>query len=51
MPEDVEPVSISVRGNYAVSISWNDGHRGGIYSYRVLRKVAEEVVLAGQPGE
>ncbi|CAN0451036.1 unnamed protein product, partial [Hapterophycus canaliculatus] len=43
VPEDVEPVSIGVRGNYAVSISWSDGHRGAIYSYQVLRKVAEQL--------
>ena len=46
----MEPVSVGVRGNYAVSISWSDGHRGGIYSYRVLRKVAEEAVLAREAG-
>lgn len=50
VPEDVEPVSVGVRGNYAVSISWSDGHRGAIYSYRVLRKVAEEAVFAGEAG-
>lgn len=46
--EDVEPVSVSVRGNYAVSISWSDGHRGAIYSYSVLRKVAETLALEGE---
>ncbi|CBN74480.1 conserved unknown protein [Ectocarpus siliculosus] len=40
--DDVEPVNISVRGNYAVSISWSDGHRGAIYSYQVLRKIVEQ---------
>ena len=40
--EDVKPVSVGVRGNYAVSISWSDGHRGAIYSYQVLRKIAEQ---------
>lgn len=43
MPDNVEPVGIDVRGNYAVSISWSDGHRGAIYSYQVLRKVAEQL--------
>ena len=42
MSEDVKPVSVGVRGNYAVSISWSDGHRGAIYSYQVLRKIAEQ---------
>ena len=29
--------SISVVGNYALSIVWSDGHDTGIYSYRYLR--------------
>ncbi|CAM9690246.1 unnamed protein product [Discosporangium mesarthrocarpum] len=40
--DDVVPLSIGTRGNYAVSIEWSDGHRGSLYSYGVLRKVAEE---------
>ncbi|HUS06114.1 MAG TPA: DUF971 domain-containing protein [Bryobacteraceae bacterium] len=31
---DVESV-----GNYAIRISWNDGHNTGIYSYDHLRKI------------
>lgn len=46
--EDVTPVSLSKRGNYAVSVAWSDGHRGGIYSYEVLRKVAEAVAVGGE---
>lgn len=47
--EDVKPLAVSTRGNYAVSISWSDGHRGGIYSYEVLRRVAE--ALAPERGQ
>lgn len=31
---NVEPV-----GNYAMRISWNDGHNSGIYSYDRLREI------------
>eukprot|EP00752_Nemacystus_decipiens_P004097 g3749.t1 len=48
VPEAVKPVSLGVRGNYAVSISWSDGHRGAIYSYQVLRKIAEQHQLQKQ---
>lgn len=47
VPENVTPVNVQTKGNYAVSISWSDGHRGGIYSYEVLRKVAEAVAVGG----
>ncbi len=37
---------ISVRainhvGNYAVQITWNDGHNSGIYEYKFLKKFSE----------
>ncbi len=31
-PDDIAPV-----GNYAIAITWNDGHKEGIYSWRHLR--------------
>ena len=34
----VEPV-----GHYAIGIHWNDGHKTGIYSYRLLRALHEEL--------
>jgi len=33
------PVRMGVVGHYAVSIQWSDGHKTGIYSYRVLREL------------
>lgn len=36
-PTSVEPV-----GNYAIQISWSDGHNTGIYSFRYLKELAEE---------
>ena len=31
--------SIGVVGNYALCLTWNDGHATGIYSYRYLREL------------
>lgn len=40
----VEPV-----GHYAINISWNDGHKMGIYSYRLLRALHEEMMAGQKP--
>jgi DUF971 family protein len=37
IPADVRPVKIEPVGNYAIQITWTDGHSTGIYSWRTLR--------------
>jgi DUF971 family protein len=51
--EKVEPV-----GNYAIAFTWGDGHREGIYSWRLLRAECpcdachlRRTVDAGQTGD
>ena len=39
IPDDVKPVRIEPVGNYAIHISWSDGHTSGIYSFEYLRKI------------
>ncbi len=39
---DIQSVEIILLGNYAVGISWNDGHSSGIYSWEHIRRVADE---------
>lgn len=39
IPQDVHPLKIDLVGRYAISISWSDGHRTGIYSFDLLRKL------------
>ncbi len=39
IPEGVHPVAVEPVGNYAVSITWSDGHSTGIYSWATLRSV------------
>jgi len=38
---DIAPRVISSVGNYAITISWNDGHSTGIYSFERLRDLGE----------
>lgn len=37
IPTDVAPEAIAPLGNYALSITWNDGHSSGIYPYAMLQ--------------
>jgi DUF971 family protein len=36
IPQDISPVEILPLGNYAVGISWSDGHASGIYPYSMF---------------
>ena len=42
-PEDVElgvrPASMQLVGNYALHITWSDGHSTGIYTWDALRRL------------
>ncbi len=38
---DVAPRSITGIGNYAITITWSDGHSTGIYAFDNLRALAE----------
>jgi Mrp family chromosome partitioning ATPase/DUF971 family protein len=37
IPNDINPVEILPLGNYAVGITWSDGHASGIYPYSMFR--------------
>jgi len=41
VPAGVKPVRIRSVGNYAIQITWSDGHDTGIYSFARLRRLAE----------
>ncbi len=40
IPSDIRPAAIAPVGNYAVQITWSDGHSTGIYSWRALREAS-----------
>ena len=35
-------------GNYAISLTWQDGHNTGIYSYRLLRELCPCAACGGE---
>jgi DUF971 family protein len=37
IPADIRPLEVHGVGNYAVQITWSDGHSTGIYSWTTLR--------------
>jgi ATP-binding protein involved in chromosome partitioning len=44
IPQEIKPEKIEVVGNYALHISWSDGHNTGIYSYDYLRDLDDQRV-------
>ncbi|MEW6508133.1 MAG: DUF971 domain-containing protein [Bacteroidota bacterium] len=38
--DELTVTNISTIGNYAVGISWKDGHNTGIYSFQYLKKIS-----------
>ena len=42
VPATVMPQEINTIGNYAIQVTWSDGHSSGLSSYQVIRKVAGE---------
>lgn len=39
IPKNMKPLKIDSVGNYAIKITWADGHDSGIYSYNSLKNV------------
>jgi DUF971 family protein len=40
-PDEVEMIDVELVGRYAVRPTWKDGHDHGIFTFRVLRSLAE----------
>jgi len=41
IPRDIDITEMEPLGNYALSITWSDGHSSGIYSWDLIRQIAE----------
>ncbi len=39
---DLKLEGMEAVGNYAVRLSWNDGHSSGLFTWEVLRRLADE---------
>jgi DUF971 family protein len=40
VPDTIRPLKIESVGQYALNIQFNDGHRTGIYTFAMLRKLS-----------
>ena len=41
--EELEISDLSLVGRYAINFRWSDGHETGIYSFRYLRELCEQL--------
>lgn len=41
--EELEINDLSLVGRYAINFRWSDGHETGIYSFRYLRELCEQL--------
>ena len=42
IPADIHAESVDPIGNYAIMVTWSDGHKSGVYCYRQLRDLAAD---------
>jgi len=42
IPADIRPTDITFTGNYALKITWSDGHDTGLYTWDTLYAVARD---------
>ena len=43
LPPDFRPMSVEPVGNYAIQITWSDGHNTGIYSFKGMKELEREL--------
>lgn len=41
VPADIRPLSLALVGAYGLRIVWSDGHGTGIYTFQLLRSLAD----------
>lgn len=41
LPADVQPVAMSLTGNYALKVKWSDGHDTGLFTWEHLRDLGQ----------
>lgn len=44
--DDIMPVALAHSGNYALKISWSDGHKTGLYTWEYLQQLDQELTAA-----
>lgn len=41
IPDDIVPTNMGFTGNYALKITWSDGHSTGLYTWDLLAEIAQ----------
>lgn len=41
--EDISVENMELVGNYAVRVTWSDGHKSGLYTWQRLRELAQQL--------
>ena len=41
IPDEIQPDQLAPRGNYAVHITWSDGHASGLYTWDLLYEICK----------
>ncbi len=44
--EQLKVINVSIVGNYAIGIEWDDGHKTGLYDYNYLLKLFDKYTKA-----
>lgn len=42
IPDDIHPADIAFTGNYALKITWSDGHSTGLYTWDHLARLGQQ---------
>lgn len=40
VPGDITPISLAFVGNYALKVTWSDGHATGLYTWAQLERIS-----------
>ena len=48
---DIHPMNMSFSGNYALKISWSDGHNTGLFTWDYLSKLCRHDEIRGEIGD
>ncbi len=46
--DDIHPINMSFSGNYALKISWSDGHNTGLFTWDYLSKFCRHDEIQGE---
>jgi len=47
IPKNIHMTKVEYVGNYALKITWSDGHDTGLYSFSTLRELYDAAIEAG----